>query len=139
MLIQITQRVHRSRRYLALLILALTGLLALPLQAQHNHREPASPSLKVAADAPCPQHASALSMNTQALDKQAHHQPAPTHTEHHCQCLLACASAAAAIATTTLPPQPVSAGQLDFAYRDHPLPFSAPVPPYRPPITVASA
>lgn len=133
MLIQITQRVHRTRRYLALLILALTGLLALPLQAQHDHRGTAAPSLKIAADAHCAQHATA-----QRLNEQAQHQPASTHADLSCQCLLACASAAAVIATTALPSPLLIAGRPHFARHDTPLPFSAPVPPYRPPINTAS-
>ncbi|MET0378545.1 MAG: hypothetical protein ABW049_06070 [Spongiibacteraceae bacterium] len=125
MLINIHQK---ARRYLALLMLALAALLAQPLQAQHDHRGPASHAQETTVDAHCPQHAVTPSQP----------EPPSTHTDHSCQCLAACASAAVAIATTAVPPPLFMASPPRCSFHAAPLPFSAPVPPYRPPIHTAS-
>ena len=121
MLIALT---HRTHRYFALLILALAGLLALPLQAQHNHRG-VPHTMAITATTHCAQHLSA---------------PTPTrhHSDHNCQCLLACASAAVAIATAPATPPQFALNQPHFIFHTTPLPLSPRVPPYRPPIKTFS-
>lgn len=135
MLIQTIQRtlIRRSRRYLALL-LALTGLLALPLQARHDHPAPAfhsseAPAQQMMTDADCAQHA-AVPFQPAA--------PSTQQADHGCQCLLACASAAAVIVTTAVPSPLVMAMPSRFVFHSASLPFAPPVPPYRPPIHTAS-